>query len=112
MKLVLYCGNFTREYVVKIRAELPSEFRVTETTLPENYKTRGAQFLLRIFGSRQTQANQMVKITFYNTNNHSFMVPLHDLKAFLTQFLKQPSLTSSPSSSAVLPLESSESPPL
>lgn len=113
MKLVLYRGNFSNEYVARIRSEVPPEFRITETTLPENYKTRGANYLLRIFGSRQTQANQMVKISFYGTNNYDFMVYVSDLKEFLLQFVRQPSLKPSRASLApALPTPQQELPPL
>jgi hypothetical protein len=106
MKLVLYRGSFTDDYVAKILEQIPPQIRVTQTTLPEKYSVRGTQYILRIFGSRQTQGNQMVKITFYGSKNEDFMVYLRDLKQFLEPLL-QPSLKSAPSSlvppSALIP---------
>ena len=113
MKLVLYRGSFSNDYVARIRAEIPSEFRITETTLPEDYKSRGTNYLLRLFGSRQTQANQMIKISFYGTHNHNFMIYITELKQFLLQFVKQPSLKPAHASLVpALPTPRQELPPL
>ena len=88
MKLVLYRGSFTDEYVKRIRAEIPAPIRVTETTLPESHQTRSTNFFCILFGSRQTQGLQSVKIKFVQGKpNMSFMLPLTQLNQFLSDAL-------------------------
>lgn len=110
MKLVLYRGSFTDEYVKRIRAEIPAQIRVTETTLPESHQTRSTNFFCILFGSRQTQGLQNVKIKFVQGKpNMTFMLPLRELKKFLSD-----ALSPSPSGAAQLqPLQqlSSSLPP-
>lgn len=108
MKLVLYRGGFTDDYVKRIRAEIPAQIRVTETTLPESHQTRSTIFFCILFGSRQTQGIQSVKIKFVQGKpNMSFMLPLPQLKQFLSD-----ALSPSPSASAPpQPQQLSSSPP-
>ena len=120
MKLVLYRGGFTDDYVKRIRAEIPAQIRVTETTLPESHQTRSTNFFCILFGSRQTQGNQSVKIKFVQGKpNMSFTLPLLQLKQFLSDALSPSPSASAPQlqqlSSFPLPSSASESasqPPL
>ena len=129
MKLVLYRGSFTDEYVKRIRAEIPVQIRVTETTLPESHQTRSTNFFCILFGSRQTQGLQNVKIKFVQGKpNMSFMLPLTQLKQFLLDALSPSSLVAQhqlsplqeprlsqqpqPLSSSLPPSSASESPSL
>jgi hypothetical protein len=93
MKVVLCRQGFTAEYVEQIRKEIPAEFRITETTLPDSHAVRSPQYLLVLFGSAQTQKTQAVKIRFCHANNNSFIVPVKDLKEFLSKALRPTSQT-------------------
>jgi hypothetical protein len=93
MKVVLCSQGFTKDYVAKIRQEVPSRIRITETTLPDSHAVRSSSYLLVLFGSPQTQTTQSVKIRFCHANNNSFIVPLTDLNEFLLKAITKTSQT-------------------
>lgn len=116
MKLVLYRGGFTDDYVKRIRAEIPAQIRVTETTLPESHQARATNFFCILFGSRQTQGLQNVKIKFVQGKpNMTFMLPLPQLKQFLSDALSPSASVAQEQypqqlSSSLQPSSASESP--
>lgn len=112
MKLVLYRGSFTDDYVKRIRAEIPAQIRVTETTLPESHQARSPNFFCILFGSRQTQGLQNVKIKFVQGKpGMSFMIPITQLKEFLSDALSPSASVVQPRPQERLPQQPSSSPP-
>lgn len=101
MKIVLCRQGFTNDYVEKIKSQVPEEIRITETTLPDEHGERNTQYVLLLFGSRQTQAEQAVKIKILHAGQQSFTCALSKLGDFFQKNLissQRPPSFSSPTS--------------
>jgi hypothetical protein len=106
MKVVLCSQGFTKEYVQRVKEQIPSQIHVVMTTLPHDYAEKGIQYIAAIFGSRATQGRQNVKIKLLHGANKSFLLPLSELTAFFTNILTQQRVSShehEPSSQVVQP---------
>ena len=90
MKVVLCTQGFTKEYVMKICEEIPKSIHVVETSLPDEKGFRNPQHLCVISGSRQTQAEQSVKIKLLHAANQVFTVALSELDNFFQKLLAKP----------------------
>lgn len=112
IKLLLKRRAFTNEYVERIRKEIPSQFHVTETfSVDQDTKQLSSDTLCCLFGSKQTQKNQMVMLRWSHSTSSCFRIKLSDLRSFLLSVLSpsspqsQPLLSPSPSQPSSPPSE-------
>jgi hypothetical protein len=104
MKIVLCSQGFTKEYVQRIKLQIPSQIHVVMTTLPHDYAEKGIQYIAAIFGSRTNQGRQNVKIKLLHGANQSFIMPISQLTTFFTDTLIQQRVSSHEHGSSLLVL--------
>ena len=89
MIVVLCHQHFTKEYLVKIRAQIPIPITIKETDdALQIYMATPVDYFGFIFGEANTQGNQEVLFKAFHEKNSPFSISLAELKPFFEDLIK------------------------
>jgi hypothetical protein len=89
MIVVLCHQHFTKEYLVKIRRQIPLPITIKDTEDPlQMYMATPETYFGFIYGESNTQANHEVRFKAFHEKNSPFSISLTELKPFFEDLLK------------------------